>query len=78
MDLEAAGEKLKEKLLAKSPCGAGIKPTECSCGNGDTFTPESSYGRRNPCVGPPSSCTCPDGETISGDTIKEIIITLGD
>merc|ERR1712106_148660 len=80
VDLEAAGEKLKEKLLAKSPCGAGIKPAECTCANGDTFTPVSSSGRRNrnPCVGPPSSCTCPDGETISGDTIKDLIKTLGD
>ena len=31
-------EKIKEKVLAKSLCGAGVVPTECSSDNGDTFT----------------------------------------
>merc|ERR1712066_975294 len=73
--LKAIKEKVQGIFLSKSPCGAGIKPSECSCENGETFTPGVS---RNPCNGLPSSCTCPNGETFDGDDVKEIIKTLKD
>jgi len=66
-------EKVKEKILSKSPCGAGIKPSECTCENGDTFTPLNSDGPKYPCEGLPSSCTCPNGETFDLDSLSGIV-----
>ena len=67
-------EKRREKILAKSPCGAGVEPTECSCENGETFTPADTTER--PCDGLPSSCTCPNGETFDKEALREIFKAL--
>ena len=32
-------EEFKKKVLEKSPCGAGVKPSGCVCEDGETFTP---------------------------------------
>jgi hypothetical protein len=74
--LKEKKEKLKSKILDKSPCGAGVEPTECTCENGETLATGSSSEPLNPCAGPPSSCTCPDGETFDGNTLREILKAL--
>ena len=76
--LKEKKEKLKAKLLEKSPCGAGVEPTECTCENGETLATGSSSGRLNPCNGPPTYCTCPDGEPFEPKALREILNSLND
>merc|ERR1719397_1573663 len=69
-------EMRKELILEKSPCGAGVEPSECACENGETFVPDFMPGQK-PCEGSKfSSCTCPNGETFDKDKIKEVIKAL--
>ena len=78
MDVEGAikafkQEMKKELFLEKSPCGAGVEPTECSCEDGSTFAPDFTRGSK-PCGESKFSlCTCPNGETFDKETMKEII-----
>merc|ERR1711874_967494 len=62
------GAFLKELLNGDlNPCGAGVKPTSCTCADGTSIgggqgRPQGN-GLRGPCgdCSPPSTCTCPDG-----------------
>jgi hypothetical protein len=39
--ISAFRERIRNQLLnsAQNPCGAGVKPTSCTCPDGTTFTP---------------------------------------
>merc|ERR1712066_1059543 len=68
-------EMRKELILSKSPCGAGIEPTGCTCEDGSTVTLDFTPGTK-PCDGALDFCSCPNGETFDKQQIKEIVKSL--
>eukprot|EP00090_Calanus_glacialis_P004935 TRINITY_DN1373_c0_g1_i1.p1 TRINITY_DN1373_c0_g1~~TRINITY_DN1373_c0_g1_i1.p1 ORF type:complete len:106 (+),score=31.54 TRINITY_DN1373_c0_g1_i1:83-400(+) len=70
-------ERIRDKILnsENNPCGAGVKPSSCTCPDGTTFTPGSGQqAGRQPCgAGVNPTCTCPDGTTFTPnkDRIRE-------
>merc|ERR1712211_230310 len=49
-----------------NPCGAGVRPTSCTCADGTTISKRGDFlgsGLKGPCgdCSPPTTCTCPDG-----------------
>jgi len=49
-----------------NPCGAGVRPTTCTCADGTTISKRGDFlgsGLKGPCgdCSPPNTCTCPDG-----------------
>merc|ERR1711936_1280373 len=73
------GAFLKELLNGDlNPCGAGVKPTTCTCADGTTVEPGQGRfqgnGLRGPCgdCSPPATCTCPDGNQQNMPTASDI------
>merc|ERR1712126_210714 len=73
------GAFLKELLNGDlNPCGAGVKPTTCTCADGTTVEPGQGRFRGNglkgPCgdCSPPATCTCPDGNQQNMPTASDV------
>merc|ERR1712233_209150 len=69
------GAFLKEILNGDlNPCGAGVKPTTCTCADGTTVGPGQARfrgaGLKGPCgAGISVSCKCSDGSTFTPGSI---------
>merc|ERR1712130_607329 len=73
------GAFLKEILNGDlNPCGAGVKPTTCTCADGTTVGPGQARfrgaGLKGPCgdCSPPATCTCPDGSEQNMPTASDV------